>query len=145
LEKFPKWRDSLFIEPKTEKGEVRLVIGRHGYFTQSSHPNNYLLLDLMNYNYIWVNDKVAKKLGLKFKDEVELTNRQGVKVRGKVYPTKRIREDTIFIATGLGSQSKYFTLGYDNGISQAQIAEDRVDPIIGAASMNETIVKIRKV
>jgi thiosulfate reductase/polysulfide reductase chain A len=139
----PKWRDSMFEEPKND--EVRLVIGRHGYFTQSSHPNNYLLLDLMNYNYIWINDEVAKKLGVKFKDEVELTNRQGYKVRGKVYPTKKIRKDTIFIATGLGSQSKLFTLGYDNGVSQAQIAEDRIDPFIGASSMNETFVKIRKV
>jgi thiosulfate reductase/polysulfide reductase chain A len=145
LSGFPKWRESMFVEPDTSKGERRLVIGRHGYFTQSSHPNNYLLLDLMNYNYIWINDKVAKQMGLKFKDEVELVNRQGARVRGKVYPTKRIREDTIFIATGLGSQSKYFTLGYDNGVSQAQIAENRVDPIIGAASMNETIVQIRKV
>ena len=99
----------------------------------------------MNYNYIWINEELAKKLGLKFKDEVELTNREGKKVRGKVYPTKRIRKDTIFIATGLGSQSKLFTLGYDNGVSQAQISEDHVDPIIGAASMNETFVTIRKV
>ncbi|GAB6045355.1 hypothetical protein JCM11957_09530 [Caminibacter profundus] len=139
----PKWRDSMYEEPKNK--EVRLVIGRHGYFTQSSHPNNYLLLDLMNYNYIWINDELARELGVKFKDEVELVNRQGAKVRGKVYPTKRIRKDTIFVATGLGSQSPLFTLGYDNGVSQAQIAEDRVDPFIGAASMNETFVKIRKV
>ncbi len=139
----PKWRDNMYEEPKGN--QVRLVIGRHGYFTQSSHPNNYLLLDLMNYNYIWINEELAKEMGLKFKDEVELTNRQGKKVRGKVYPTKRIRKDTIFIATGLGSQSPMFTLGYDNGISQAAIAEDRVDPFIGASSMNETFVTIRKV
>ncbi|MEO1924059.1 MAG: molybdopterin-dependent oxidoreductase [Nautiliaceae bacterium] len=139
----PKWRDSMYEQP--QKGQVRLVIGRHGYFTQSSHPNNYLLLDLMNYNYIWINEELAKEMGLKFKDEVELVNRQGAKVRGKVYPTKRIRKDTIFVATGLGSQSKLFTLGYDNGVSQAQIAEDHVDPFIGASSMNETFVKIRKV
>ena len=142
---FPRWIDSMYQEPNVENNEVRLVIGRHGYFTQSSHPNNYLLLDLMNYNYIWINEELAKKLGLKFKDEVELTNREGKKVRGKVYPTKRIRKDTIFIATGLGSQSKLFTLAYDNGVSQAQISEDHVDPIIGAASMNETFVTIRKV
>jgi len=143
LSKFPKWRDSLFEEPKNN--QVRLVVGRHGYFTQSSHPNNYLLLDLMNYNYIWINDELAKELGVKFKDEVELTNRTGQKVRGKVYPTKRIRKDTIFVATGMGSKSPMLTLGGNNGISQAVIAEDHTDPIIGAASMNETFVTIRKV
>ncbi|EDM24581.1 molybdopterin-dependent oxidoreductase [Caminibacter mediatlanticus] len=143
VEALPKWREDLYEEPKN--GEVRLVIGRHGYFTQSSHPNNFLLLDLMNYNYIWINDELAKELNLKFKDEVELTNREGKKVRGKVYPTKKIRKDTIFVATGFGSQSKLLTLGYDNGISQAAIAEDHIDPFIGAASMNETFVKIRKV
>ncbi len=143
LHKFPKWRDSLFEEPKNN--QVRLVVGRHGYFTQSSHPNNYLLLDLMNYNYIWINDELAKELGVKFKDEVELTNRTGQKVIGKVYPTKRIRKDTIFVATGMGSKSPMLTLGGNNGISQATIAEDHADPIIGASSMNETFVTIRKV
>jgi len=143
LHKFPKWRDSLYEEPKNN--QVRLVIGRHGYFTQSSNPNNYLLLDLMNYNYIWINDELAKELGVKFKDEVELTNRTGQKVIGKVYPTKRIRKDTIFVATGMGSKSAMLTLGGNNGISQAVIAEDHTDPIIGAASMNETFVTIRKV
>ena len=143
LHKFPKWRDSLYQEPKNN--QVRLVVGRHGYFTQSSHPNNYLLLDLMNYNYIWINDELAKELGVKFKDEVELTNRTGQKVIGKVYPTKRIRKDTIFVATGMGSKSPMLTLGGNNGISQATIAEDHADPIIGASSMNETFVTIRKV
>jgi len=99
----------------------------------------------MNYNYIWINDELAKEMGLKFKDEVELTNREGKKVRGKVYPTKRIRKDTIFVATGMGSKSPMLTLGGGNGISQATIVEDHTDPIIGAASMNETFVTIRKV
>jgi len=143
LHSFPVWNENMFEEPSD--GQFRLVVGRHGYFTQSSNPNNYLLLDLMNYNYIWINDEKAKELGVKFKDEVELTNREGQKVVGKVYPTKKIRKDTIFIATGFGSQSKLFTLGYDNGISQAQILENKTDPIVGAASMNETFVTIRKV
>jgi thiosulfate reductase/polysulfide reductase chain A len=84
-------------------------------------------------------------LGLKFKDKVILTNREGVSVEGMVYPTKKIKKDTIFIATGFGSESKMLTLGYKNGISQAKIQENCIDPIIGTASMNETFVKIRKV
>ncbi|GAX87144.1 thiosulfate reductase/polysulfide reductase chain A [Lebetimonas natsushimae] len=145
MHRFPLWRDSLYKAPNTEEGEVRVVVGRHAYFTQSFHPNNYLLLDLMNYNYLWINDELAKKLGLRFKDEVELTSEQGKKVIAKVYPTKRIRKDTAFIATGFGAQSPMMTLGYKNGISQAMICENTIDPIIGSASMNETLVKIRKV
>ena len=143
LGKFPAWREELSYNNK--KGEFRVIMGRHAYFTQSAQPNNYLLLDLMNYNYIWINDEDAKELGVKFKDEVELKNREGVTVRGKVYPTKKIKRDTIFIATGFGSQSSMLTLGYDNGISQAKIQENCIDPIIGSASMNETFVTIRKV
>jgi len=45
----------------------------------------------------------------------------------------------------MGSKSPMLTLGGNNGISQAVIAEDHTDPIIGAASMNETFVTIRKV
>ena len=143
LGKFPAWREELSYNNK--KGEFRVIMGRHAYFTQSAQPNNYLLLDLMNYNYIWINDEDAKELGVKFKDEVELKNRNGVTVRGKVYPTKKIKRDTIFIATGFGSQSSMLTLGYHNGISQAKIQENCIDPIIGTASMNETFVTIRKV
>jgi thiosulfate reductase/polysulfide reductase chain A len=144
--KFPVWRDSLYIEPDVSKGEARIVTGRHAYFTQSFHPNNYLLLDLMNYNYIWINDEVAKEMGLRFKDEVELENKEdGRKVKGKVYPTKRVRKDMIFIATGMGAQSPMLTLGYKNGISQAKILANAIEPFIGAICTNETIVKIRKV
>ena len=145
LRAIPMWRDSLYREPNTSNGEVRIVFGRHAYFTQSMHSNNYLLLDLMNYNYVWINDELAKELGLKYKDEVELVNEEGKTERGRVYPTKRIRKDTMFIATGFGAQNPMQTLGYKNGISQAIICDNAIDPIIGAASMHETIVKIRKV
>jgi len=143
LQKFPVWRDELTY--KHQKGEFRIIMGRHAYFTQSAQPNNYLLLDLMNYNYVWINDQDAKELGLKFKDEVELKNKEGVTVRAKVYPTKKIMRDTIFIATGFGSESKMLTLGYDNGVSQAKIQENSIDPVIGSSSMQETFVSIRKV
>ncbi|NPA54830.1 MAG: hypothetical protein GXO40_00510, partial [Epsilonproteobacteria bacterium] len=145
LGKFPMWRDELYKEPNTKKGELRVVLGRHAYFTQSAHVNNYLLLDLMNYNYIWINDEFAKENGLKFKDDVIVTNASGTKVKAKVFPTKRIRKDTAYIATGFGSKSSLLTLGYNNGISQAEVCDNSIDPIIGSASMNETIITIRKV
>jgi thiosulfate reductase/polysulfide reductase chain A len=84
-------------------------------------------------------------MGLKYRDMVELKNREGVTVKGMVYPTKKIKRDTIFIATGFGSESSMLTLGYHNGVSQAKIQENCIDPIIGTASMNETFVTIRKV
>jgi len=107
--------------------------------------NNYLLLDLMNYNYVWVNDEWAKERGLKFKDDVIIKNASGREVKAKVFPTKRIRKDTAYIATGFGSKSNLITLGENNGISQAEVCDNSIDPIIGSASMNETIITIRKV
>ena len=86
-----------------------------------------------------------KKIGVKFKDDVILENRDGTKIKAKVFPTKRIRKDTAYIATGFGSKSKLLTLGYNNGISQAEVCDNSIDPIIGSASMNETFVTIRKV
>ncbi|SFV59137.1 Anaerobic dehydrogenases, typically selenocysteine-containing [hydrothermal vent metagenome] len=145
LGKFPMWRDSLYRTPNVKDKEVRIIIGRHAYFTQSMHPNNYLLLDLMNYNYMWINDELAKEMGLKFKDEVELKNRNGKTERAKVYPTKKVPKDTVFIASGFGAQSNMLTLGYKNGISHAIIFENAIEPIIGSIASNETFVKIRKV
>jgi len=145
LGKFPMWRDSLYREPNVKKGELRVVLGRHAYFTQSAGVNNYLLLDLMNYNYIWINDEFAKENNLKYKDDVIITNGDGTKVKAKVFPTMRIRKDTAYIATGFGSKSTLLTLGENNGISQAEVCDNSIDPIIGSASMNETIITIRKV
>jgi thiosulfate reductase/polysulfide reductase chain A len=145
LGKFPMWRDELYREPDTKKGQLRVVLGRHAYFTQSAGVNNYLLLDLMNYNYVWINDEFAKEHGLKFKDDVILTNADGRDIKAKVFPTKRIRKDTAYIATGFGSKSTLLTLGENNGISQAEVCDNSIDPIIGSASMNETIITIRKV
>ena len=146
IKAFPIWRDSLYREPDVKNNELRIVFGRHAYFTQSMHFNNYLLLDLMNYNYVWINDEIAKEMGLKYKDEVELYNPETkATVRAKVYPTKRIRKDTMFIATGFGNENPMATLGYKNGVSQAKICSNAIDPFIGSASMHETIVKIRKV
>jgi len=143
LGKFPIWYDSLFQAPK--EGEFRVVLGRHAYSTQSADVNNPLLLDLMNYNYIWINDEVAENMGLKFKDDVILTNRDGTKAKAKIFPTKKIRKDTTFIATGFGSKSTLLTLGENNGISQSVVCDNSIDPIIGSASMNETIITIKKV
>lgn len=138
----PVWKDSWYQE--VPEGKFRMIIGRHGYFTQSSHPNNYMLLDLVNYNYIWINNEVADEMGLKAEDEVEVISKVG-KVTGKVMPTMKIRKDCMFYATGFGSKSRMFTLGHENGISQAEILTDDYDPVIGASSMNETMVEIRKV
>jgi thiosulfate reductase/polysulfide reductase chain A len=145
LGKFPMWRDELFKAPDTKKGELRVVLGRHAYSTQSADVNNYLLLDLMNYNYVWINDDWAKQRGLEFKDDIIITNAQGTEIKAKVFPTMRIRKDTAYIATGFGSKSSLLTLGYDNGISQAEVCDNSIDPIIGSASMNETIITIKKV
>jgi thiosulfate reductase/polysulfide reductase chain A len=138
----PVWKDSWYQE--VPEGKYRLVVGRHGYFTQNSHSNNYMLLDLMNYNYVWLNDEIAKNMNLEFKDDIILKSKVG-EIKAKVYPTKKIRKDSIFFSTGLGAKSPMMTLGGGNGLSQAEILEDSYDPIIGAASMHETFVEIKKV
>ncbi|WP_294963636.1 molybdopterin-dependent oxidoreductase [Sulfurimonas sp.] len=142
IDPMPTWHDSEYI--KVPDGKFKFVTGRHAQFTQNSTQNNTMLLELMNENHVWINDKEAKKLNIKFADVLEITSSVG-KVRIKAYPTARIIAQTIFYVHGFGAHSTGLTFAHMNGASDNQIIEDRIEPIFGSAIMHDTIVSIKKV
>ncbi|MBL0686899.1 MAG: molybdopterin-dependent oxidoreductase [Sulfurospirillum sp.] len=138
----PTWVDSEYV--KVPEGKFKFISGRHAQFTQNATQNNIMLLELMKENYVWINDKEAKNLDIKFGDVIEVTSSVG-QVTIKAYPTAKIIPQTIFYIHGFGAKSTGLTFAHRNGASDNEIIEDRIEPVFGSAVMHDTIVSIRKV
>jgi len=142
IDAMPTWRDEYnFVVPE---GKFRMMTGRHAQFTQSGTGNNMALRDLMPENFIWINKRVAKDMGIAFGDLVEVSSSIG-KVQIKAYPTEKISPNQTYFIHGFGQESEALTWAYKNGANDNSIIEDVLEPVYGAAAMHETNVEIRKV
>ena len=142
IDAMPTWKKE--YEMTIPDGQFRFVTGRHAQFTQSGSSNNKMLLDLIPTNYIWINKRVATRMGIKFGDELEVASKVG-KTTIKAYPTEKIGLDTVFFIHGFGNKSEELTLAGGNGGNDANIIEDTIEPMHGATCLHDTIVEIRKV
>lgn len=142
IEPMPVWHQEDFKE--IPEGKFKFITGRHAQFTQNSTANNVMLLELMPENYVWINEKDAKKKGIKHADLVEIKSSVGT-IQIKAFPTDKIVANTVFYIHGFGSNSSGMTFANRNGASDNEIIEDEIEPVFGSAIMHETIVSIRKV
>lgn len=142
VDAMPTWHDQFNFE--VPSGKFRLITGRHAQFTQSGTANNAILKDLMPENYIWINERIAQSLGVKFGDTVEVKSATGKTVL-KAYPTEKISPKVVFFIHGFGQQSSGLTLAYQQGGNDNSVIEDFVEPVYGSSIMHETNVELKKV
>ncbi len=130
--------------PAPPKGYSRLVYGRAPMHTFSRTMNNLWLNYEMPENSLWLNDKVADKLGIENDEEVILENQDGKKSNPiKVLVTPGIRPDTVYMYHGFGSKSKHLTRTYGKGAADGFMMTNVVtDPFIGADSKRTNFVRI---
>ena len=129
-------------------GYMRLLYGRAPVHTFNRSQNNVWLHAAMSENPVWVNDEVAKKLGLKDGDRVMLVNQDGVKSRTSttVKVTPGIRKDAVYMYHGFGSMNPELSVGYNQGVDdQSLITKLAVDPETGCSGMRNNFVKLVKV
>ena len=128
-------------------GFFRLLFGRAPLHTFSRTTNNFMLTDLQKENYLWVNSRKGRELGLKDGEYVSLTNQDGVPAGGriKVKLTQRIREDAVYMNHGFGVHAKGMTRANNRGIADDDlISRKSIDPIMGGTAMRGNFVKIVK-
>jgi thiosulfate reductase/polysulfide reductase chain A len=142
VDTMPTWHKGW--EFSVPKGKFRLITGRHAQFTQSGTANNIMLRDLIPTNYVWINKREAKKMGIAFGDMVEVKSEVG-KVQLRAYPTEKIAPNQTFMLHGFGSDNEDMEIAYGNGGNDAVIIKDDIEPTFGAAVMHSTNVEIRKV
>ncbi len=129
------------------EGFVRLVYGRTPLHTFNRTANNPWLVNEAPINPLWVNDKLAARLGLKEGDTIKLVNQDGVTSRTTttVKVTPGIREDVVYMYHGYGTRNPEMTNAVDRGIDDTSlITRIAVDPESGAHGMRNNFVKIMK-
>ena len=133
---------------RAPEGYMRLLYGRSPVHTFNRSQNNAWLMAENSSNPVWVNDKLAAKLGLKEGDTVSLINQDGVKSRTTttVKVTPGIRQDSVYMYHGFGSMNPELTLGVGKGVDDtSMITKIAVDPETGAHGMRNNFVKLVKV
>jgi len=138
----PSWRDEYDFQ--VPKDKFRMITGRYVSDTQTASTNNIILRELMQTNHIWINSQIAKNLGIKLGDKVEVSSSIG-KVRILAYPTNKIAPSVVWFAHGYGVNSNELTNAFGNGASDNMIIEDKFEKIYGCATMHHTDVTIRRV
>ena len=129
-------------------GFMRLLYGRTPLHTFNRSINNPWLIHEAPTNPVWVNDKVALRLGLKNGDTVRLVNQDGVEshTTTTVKVTPGIREDAVYLYHGYGTRNKEMTFSVDKGVDDTSlITKLAIDPETGAHGMRNNFVKLVKV
>ncbi|SFZ98673.1 molybdopterin oxidoreductase, molybdopterin binding subunit [hydrothermal vent metagenome] len=137
----PTWHNR--YDFKLSKNEFRVISGRYVTTTQTATSNNEMLKDFQKENHLWINDKVADSLNIKYGDHISVMSSIS-RIVIKAYPTNKIAPQVLWLSHGFGVHSKEMTHAYGIGASDNMIIEDKFEKIYGCATMHETNVTIRK-
>nr|MBF0221164.1 molybdopterin-dependent oxidoreductase [Desulfobulbaceae bacterium] len=128
-------------------GYSRLVSGRSPVHSNSTTANISWLSEENPEPELWLNDRVAKKLGVHDNQYLFLENQDGIRslkpVRVKVTPG--IRVDTVFLPHGFGCKSPFMTKAFNHGVSDASLVTRSVpDPVSGVRGIRSNFVRFVK-
>lgn len=133
-----------FNDPKMKQSdEFYFIQGKVAVHTNGHTANVPWLNELMSNNAVWINDKVAKEMGLKKNDCIKLTSKVGEQI-ANVLPTKGIREDTIFGYFGFGHNSPSQKRSFGKGVNASALLEHSISPVCGT-DVHTIGVKIQRV
>ncbi len=142
LDPVPQFRPT----PAPPKGYARLLYGRAPVHTFSRTMNNLWLQHEWPENHAWINDEVAKRIGVRDGDEIALENQDGRRsnpVKAKVTPG--IRPDCIYLPHGFGVRSKHLTKTYGKGASDNFLITHCItDPFMGSSGKRTNFVRVIK-
>ncbi|MDA8165812.1 MAG: molybdopterin-dependent oxidoreductase [Desulfobacteraceae bacterium] len=132
--------------PAPPKGYTRLIYGRSPVHTFSRTMNNEWLHHEEPENRLWLNDEVAKHLGIKDDEVVTLENQDGKRsLPIKVLVTPGIRPDAVYMTHGFGSRSPLLSRAYKKGAADGFMMTNTIeDPYMGATSKRTNFVRIVK-
>ena len=128
-------------------GFFRLLYGRSPVHSLTQTCNNTWLNHESPENEIWVNDTVARTMGLAEGENIILENQDGIRsitaIRVKVTPG--IRQDCVYVAHGYGARSSLLSQGFNRGVSDTYLmTRSKKDPISGVRGMRTNFVRFRK-
>jgi thiosulfate reductase/polysulfide reductase chain A len=135
----PTWEEP----PQPANGQFYLLTGKVAQYTQFGTQNNQLLHKYADEPRMWMNAKVAKDMGLRDGDWVEVTSEVG-KVHIQLLATQAIRPDCVYMTPGFGHLTKGLSTAYGIGASDSVLHVTYTDPISGGQALSQTFVTVKK-
>ncbi|MCX5716847.1 MAG: molybdopterin-dependent oxidoreductase [Nitrospirae bacterium] len=135
------------LPEQAPKGFIRLVYGRSPLHTMSRTQNNAWLHNNAPENELWMNDKLARQIGVKNGEYLELENQDGVRSNKsiKVKVTPGIRPDCVFTQALYGSPVKMLSKAYNSGVADNPLFTKIIkDPLVGTVGMRVNFVRFIK-
>lgn len=133
-----------FNDPKMKQNdEFYFIQGKVAVHTNGHTANVPWLSELMSNNAVWINDKIAKEMGLKKNDRIKLVSKVGEQI-ANILPTKGIREDTIFGYFGFGHNSPSQKRSFGKGVNASALLEHSISPVCGT-DVHTIGVKVERV
>lgn len=133
---------------KPPKGMFRLVFGRTAVHAHGHTINNPLLSELMPKNTLWINTKVAAKLGISHGDLVDVTAEdESYSGTIQAHVVDYIHPEAVFTVHGFGRQIPLQTRAYHAGLSDQKLMVGKLsdwDKAGGAINLCEAYVKVRR-
>ncbi|WP_022853768.1 molybdopterin-dependent oxidoreductase [Thermodesulfatator atlanticus] len=129
---------------KPPKGKFRLLFGRCAWQTHGMWMNNPALHPYLKENVLWINDQVAKEMGLKTGDTVIVKNGNYEK-KIKVFATELIHPEAVYMLHGFGRTVPQQTRAYNRGVADQRLEVgllDVYDPAGGANALCECFVEV---
>lgn len=132
---------------KPGPGQFRITFGRCGVHTQGHTVNNPLLCGQMPENTLWINDKVAKEMGIADGETVEVSS-NGHSGKIKAFVTEFIHPEAVFMVHGFGHALPVESRARGKGVADQMLMPggiEKWDPAGGAIAMQEHFVSVRKI
>jgi thiosulfate reductase/polysulfide reductase chain A len=130
--------------PHAPAGYLRLVNGRSPYHSFTRTMNNAWLTEMNPVNPVWLNDKVARRLGIRDGEEVELENQVGIRVGPiPVKVTPGIRPEIVFLTHGWGQRAPALNVANGKGASDnCLMSAYAEDAATGATGLRVNFVRL---
>jgi thiosulfate reductase/polysulfide reductase chain A len=131
--------------PDPPPGWLRLLYGRAPVHSFARSENNATLHGLMPENAVWINNELARAMGLAAGDRVVLENQDGAATAPvTVYLTPGIRKDCVYMVHGFGQKAPGLTKANGRGASDTElITRVQIDPLMGGTGMRVNFVRVR--
>ena len=131
---------------KPPKGKFRLVFGRSPVHAHSHTINNPFLHELMPENTLWINKRVAVRLGINDGDWVDVIGGSHIgTIRAHV--TEFIHPEAVYTVHGFGRQIPLQSRAYHAGMSDQKLQEGlllMMDEAGGGLCLCEKFVTVRR-
>jgi thiosulfate reductase/polysulfide reductase chain A len=132
--------------PEPPPGHFRLLFGRSPVHTFGRTTNNRVLASVVRENEVWINNAVAREMGIRPNQRIRLVNEDGATsnpVRARV--TNRIRPDCVYMVHGFGHRAPRMTWTHGRGASDSElVTRSAIDPLMGGTGMFVNFVRVEK-